>query len=479
MVAIYQRPQEDTAAKQMQALAGTIGQIGGIFAQQKKDAAVEGRAVAGAARAQEAHELAIAEKQDKISHDASTEGYLGQIQEAQADGRSFVPDFKSKDFDARAWNSAQILNAEGAMKNEQLMRSQMQTHKAQADEQHTQINRHMGDAAAAVSGETPDYGTAFKSVEAAYERHNDGADLIIAKDNKSYEVKLPNGETMKSEFSSPEAMYGDFQQKFAAFAGPEGKDNYAKAYMAEQNERLQANAEAITASKYFANDKGIQVQVAMLRGPKTGKPRNRYMAWDADGTSLGEISEAEFSKGNFKDVATRKGEAAIGEAKAKTAKAERISGEELKNLSPDEKAAIGIARTYDIPKEDAMNFVLSNKADKAKLEIVSKLITQYGKVDHPKVVSAIKGMGIESALSGISETPGAGLRRKSRTRIQKQEEARKESIKTGKGVSGLTKKNTSQAEQSSIKAIIAKIRKANPKWTDARVAQEARNEFTK
>jgi hypothetical protein len=105
---------------------------------------------------------------------------------------------------------------------------------------------------------------------------------------------------------------------------------------------------------------------------------------------------------------------------------------------------------------------------------------ETGQVElHSKVKAAIKGMGLESAFAPTSDTPGAGLRKKSRTRKLKEEATRKTNIKAGKGVSGLTKGNTTEAERTSIKGIIAKIKKANPNWTDARVAQEARNQFTK
>jgi len=360
MVAIIEPRKEDRGLQFNRSLA-QVGQVfGQIKGMQNESAKLE--------MAQEAHDMDMDVKKDALAHDQSTERYLGQIQQHTANNPDnpggYKPDFTAPDFDARGWNSAQIMHADQAMKNEQFMQATMKTHKARATQQFSEINKHMGNAQAAVSGGAKDYGQAFKHIEAAYEMHNDGADLVLGKDGKSYSVQDATGHKMDVKFNSEEAMFADFQDKFAAFSGNEGQENYFKLYMKDQNERMQRNAGNITKSKYYANSKGDQVQVAYQEG-SDGKGANRYLAWDKDNNFLGEISEESFTKGNFKDVSTRKGEAAIGASKAAADKSRTEKAtDERKGWSTERKLAADLAETIPALKGDvgaAMRYVQEAK----------------------------------------------------------------------------------------------------------------------
>jgi hypothetical protein len=505
-MALIVEPRQPDPADEIVKVAGAVGGIATQFQNMRTAQLNEARAQRQEGRVQEAHEMDIQTKKANLAHDQNTDRYLGSIQQhaqnqkaaadaGQESGGAFVPDYGAEDFDAGAWNAAQILWMDNQMKNEQFMRQQMQTHAAKAKQQFAGINKEMGNAMAAISGEVKDYGLAFSHIESAYEMHNDGADLVLGKDGKSYKVNLPNGETSEAKFSSPEAMMGDFQQKFAAFSGPEGEENYMKLYMSEQDERRQKNAAGIANAKYYKNDKGDQVQVAYLFD-SSGKGANRYLASDAQGNNLGEISEKSFSEGHYKDVTTRKGEAAIAKDTAATEKSRR-EDKGIK-MSTDEKAAHGIARVYGVPIEDAMDQVLNNKALKPKIEIVASLMQTYpsrtneetGETEfNPKVTAAIKGLGLEDHFSNLSTTPGQGLRRSSKARQVKERQekiaadrdaqiTKHEAGKRGKA-SGLTTKNTTTAEQNKVKKILADLKAAHPDWTTAKLAEEARKQYSK
>jgi hypothetical protein len=484
MVAIIE-PQRQNSGDEWNKGIGAIGQMIGQFKGMQ-------RAEAQDARAAESHEMNMQTKQMDL--DAKKEALVIQghydtfDQEslvAQQDNRQYKPDFtKFTPQQARAYSDWQVSKMGDDVA---LTEGSMKLHKAQAEQQYEGIQKEWQGAVSAVSGEKPDYGTALGHIEKGYEMHNDGADLVFNKEKTGYTVKTADGGSIEMKFDSTESMFKDFADKMAPLSGPDGKDNYFKQYQKDQNDRMKRNAEKMLDSKYFVNDKGDQAQAATLED-QTGRAANRIRVWDKDGNDLGMISQESFDKGNFKDVTTRKAEAVIGKSKAETKKAQRLTADELKNVGTDEKAAIGISRIYGVDKEDAMDYVLSNKADKSKIDIVAKLMDDYpartnqetGEVTfHPKVQAAIKGMGLEKTFAPTSETPGAGLRKKGQARKLKQEGAKRESIKRGTGVTGMTTGNTTKKQQADVKAKLAELKKAHPEWTTARLAAEARKHFTK
>jgi len=371
MAAIVQqrRPNSgDEWTRGIQAVGSVIGQV-----------KAAGVAQAQEARAQETHEADIAgkgisNKEAQLELDLKREaveitGYKDDFEQgnllAQEQGVQYKPSFK--DFTPRQARAFSDWQVEQMGQDVKLTEESMKMHKMQASQQYEGIQKEWQGAVGAMSGSQPDMTTAIKHMEAGYEMHNDGADIIFNADQKSYTVKMADGQTKSASFDSSEAMFQDFADKMAPLQGEKGQENYFNTYIKDQKDRQKRNALGILKSTYYTNEKGEEVQAANLEGPD-GRPDLRFRMWDKDGNDMGMISKEAFMAGKFKDVTQRKKEADIGKVKAEAAKERRVGvAETRKGWSPERKLAADLADTIkalDGDVDKAMRMV--QKAKNAK-----------------------------------------------------------------------------------------------------------------
>jgi hypothetical protein len=407
MVAIIE-PERQNSGDEFVRGIGAIGQAVAGYNQAKIGAAQE-------ARAQETHDIGIEQKQmglDEKKEALAIQGHYDNFDRenliAKDQGRQYKPDFTQfTPQQARAYSDWQVSQMG---EDVQLSEGAMKLHRIQAAQQYEGIQGHWENAISSVSGESKDYPTAFKSLEKAYELHNDGADLIFDKDGKGYKVKMADGTTTSHSFDSEEAMFNDFAQKMAPLQGEKGQENYFQQYIADQKDRMSRNAKGILNSKYFVNDKGDQAQAATLED-NTGRPANRIRVWDKDGNDLGIISDEEFHKGNFKNVETRKGEAAIGASDAKAAASRATKqADDRKGFSPERKLAADLADTikaFDGDIDMAMRHVL--RAKNAKNLLAAEKITEDLAMDAEEKAAFMKAVQTKLPKKGTKVQPSGGL----------------------------------------------------------------------
>lgn len=351
MAAIVQqrRPNSgDEWTKGIQAVGGVIGQIKAagiaeaqeVRTQETHEAALEGKGISN----KEA-QLELDLKREAVEITAFKDDFEQGNLLAQEQGVQYKPSFK--DFtptQARAFSDWQV---EQMGQDVKLTEESMKMHRMQAAQQHDGIQKEWQGAVSAMSGSQPDIGTAVKHLEAGYEMHNDGADIIFNADNKGYTVKMADGTSKSMTFDSPEAMFQDFGDKMAAFQGEKGQENYFNTYIKDHKDRQKRNALGILKSEYFTNAKGEEVQAANLEGPD-GRPDLRLRMWDAQGNDMGMITKEAFMAGKFKNIDTRKKEADIGKVRAEAAKERRVGvAETRKGWSPERKLAADLAEVID------------------------------------------------------------------------------------------------------------------------------------
>jgi len=458
-----------------------VGQaIGGIkaiqagAAQEARDVETHEANIKGKGISNTAAQLELDQKREAIE----IKGYQDEFDQgnliAKEQGVQYKPSFKEfTPKQARAFSDWQV----GQMGEDvKLTEASMKLHKMQAAEQYEGIQKEWQGAVSAMAGEVKDPTTALGHLEAGYELHNDGADLVFNKDQKGYKVTMADGSKREFKFDSTDDMFEDFGNKMAPLQGEKGQDNYFKQYIKDQNDRQKRNANGILKSEYWTNDKGEEAQTATLED-NTGKPSLKVRVWDAEGNDMGFISPEAFQAGKFKNVAQQKGEADIGKVKADTAKAKRPSAEERKGWSPEKKLAVDIAEVFNVSEDIAMDRVLNNKALKDKINAITALIEKKG-IEHEKTQAAIKGLGLERMFKGeLSETPGQGLRRTQQSRTEAATSAKKEAVKTGKGVSTAKKSDFSKTELKDMEADKQRLLKEGKK--PAEIAQILRNKYSK
>jgi hypothetical protein len=458
-----------------------VGQAAGVINKIKSDQAQEGRlddqnqrAEDANVRSQETHDQTIGEAEKKIAIQDFKNEFTLENQQVTEAGGIMKPSFK--DFTpakARAYSEWQV---EHALQNKELQATMAELHAGQAKEQYAKINNEWASAQSAVSGGVPDYDTAFVHVEKAYEFHNDGADIVFNKDKTGYEVTMADGQKRSVQFGSKEAMFKDFNDKFGELQGPEGAKNYAKLYGKDMKDRQKRNAAKALDMKYFTNDKGYEAQAGTFED-ETGRSSNKIRVWGPDGTDLGFFTQAEFDKHNFKDVTQRKGEAAIGASDAKAAASKATAKKDSRTgMSPELKLTKDIAKTFKVSDQVAMDRVLNNKEMAAKINVVLALIEKRG-IDHEKTQAAIKGLGLDKMFGGTGLSPGQGLQKEQKTRDQAATASKSEGVKTGKGVSKMTKADYTQDELTSMAADSQRLK--NEGKTDAQIAQTLRNKYSK
>ena len=442
MALIVEQPKQDPALGIAQA-AGAVGGLASTLGGIQKAAAVEGRA-------QETHKLTIEGKEisNKEAQLELDEKRLGiEMDEYRAEfdkanlianntGVQYKPSFK--DFSptkARAFSDWQV----GQMADDvALTEGAMKVHKVQASRQYEAIQQEWQGAVGAMSGEVKDYPTMLSHLEKGYELHNDGADLVFNDDQKGYKVTMANGSKREFTFDSTDDMFDDFVAKMAPMQGPEGKDNYFKLYIKDQNERGKRNAEGILNSKYYTNAKGEEVQAANLED-SAGRSDLRFRMWGPNGEDMGMITKEAFMAGKFKDATLRGKEAAIGASKAAAAKSRAGAKEDSrKGWSPERKLAADLAEVIDAfdgdvdkamrmvqKAKNAKNLLAAQKiaTDQLFLEpntpeydAFMKAVTTSIPKDKPKTVG-FQGAGgdVDAAESAPKTTIGATAKTKTST----------------------------------------------------------------
>ncbi|MEE9304263.1 MAG: hypothetical protein V3U84_10830, partial [Thiotrichaceae bacterium] len=367
----------DRAAEDIQRAAGVIGGIAGQFKKiqlgeqqlglQKEKLALDTERLD---MQQEESAATLSELKRVRLHEDKTAAYMTQAAQARADGVPYKADFSAPDFDGRAYSDAMVQGAILESEQANVKAKRLSNLKEEGIQAHTEIMKYVRSAQAALASDQKQWDVAFGNMELAYEAHNDGTDLILADDRKSFKVDLPDGTQNEFKFGSKEAMFKHFEDQAAVVSKPE---DYLSKVADEDQEITMFNANAMGKAKYWLNAKGDQATSAVMRirGKNKGKAYTVTQVWDKAGNYLGEISQAELQKQGFKDIAAQTEFQKLQTEKAVT-KAQGLLG--MKSASPEAKLAMGIVDAFaDDPelqtnKSQAMRWVLDQKHLNVKLQ---------------------------------------------------------------------------------------------------------------
>ncbi len=403
-------------------------------------------------------------------HDDNVSRYLKNQAQSEEAGVPYKEDFSAPDFDGRAYSDAAVQSAVLKSNQAAFKTARLANLKETGLQAHTKIMKHVQDAHAALASDQKDWNSAFKNMELAYEEHNDGTDLILAKDQMSFKVNLPDGTENEFKFGSKEAMFKHFTDQAALISKP---GDYLQKVDAEDQEISLFNANAMGKAMYWVNPQGDQATSAILRvrGENKGKAFTVIEVWDKENKHLGRISMAELQRRGFKDVTTLKKFADLKKTKAETKAKARTS---YKNLSPEQKLALGIVEMFaddpDLASNNsiAMQWVLDNKLESVKIQAILSKVKErdYEELgfEHPQIKKMIKALNVPGIFGqgGMGYTGIAGglmdLKKQKKSRVQATTAAQQEKNRVG-GLPGKNKKSDfTEKQNEAMKAEALKMR---------------------
>ena len=302
---------------------------------------------------------------------------------------------------------------------------------------------------------------------------------------KVYKMKERNGTLDRgeqTELPSREKMANIMEDML-------GKEKYNQTYVGQYRANKASNAQALEAAKRVVDKDGNFVGwMAEYVDPETGQPDWQFSANFDEGTEKwSDARDREGLRLESEYLGKQKAQADIAEVKSKT-KTRPITERRLQKAadakaagfkhSPDYFRALDYVRTNQFDDlQTAMAAVRAEDTIPERIRMANDLIEKIDLTDdHAKAKRAaiIKSFGVTA--DDVNPLRAIGHRR-SKAKFATTETGKSERVKTGKGVTGLTAADYTNAELTKMYGEIQKL--VDSGKTKAQATEEVRNKYDK